>query len=63
MGSQTLLDLLHGAAADPAIAVPGGVRMTYHELREQVADAADHLAQLGVRRQDRVALVLPNSAE
>jgi len=63
MGSQTLLDLLHGAAADPAIAVPGGVRMTYHELREQVADAADHLAQLGVRRHDRVALVLPNSAE
>jgi acyl-CoA synthetase (AMP-forming)/AMP-acid ligase II len=64
MAGKTLLDVLqHGAAADPAIAVPGGVRLTYGELREQVATAADHLAQLGVGRTDRVALVLPNSAE
>ncbi|HEY2597250.1 MAG TPA: acyl--CoA ligase [Candidatus Dormibacteraeota bacterium] len=64
MATQTLLDVLrHGAAADPAIAVPGGVRLTYQDLREQVAAAADQLAQLGVGRQDRVALVLPNSAE
>src|SRR5450759_4769714 len=64
MAGQTLLDVLrHGAASDPAIAVPAGVRLTYRELREQVAAAADHLAQLGVGRDDRVALVLPNSAE
>jgi len=64
MAGQTLLDMLqHGAAADPAIAVPDGVRLTYGELRQQVAAAADDLAQLGVSRQDRVALVLPNSAE
>jgi acyl-CoA synthetase (AMP-forming)/AMP-acid ligase II len=64
MAGRTLLDVLqHGVAADPAIAVPGGVRLTYGELREQVASAADHLAQLGVGRLDRVALVLPNSAE
>jgi acyl-CoA synthetase (AMP-forming)/AMP-acid ligase II len=64
MAGHTLLDVLqHGAASDPAIAVPGRVRLTYHELREQVAAAADHLAQLGVGREDRVALVLPNSAE
>src|ERR1700730_17688940 len=64
MAAQTLLDVLqHGAASDPAIAVPSGVRLTYSELREQVAAAADQLAQLGVGREDRVALVLPNSAE
>jgi acyl-CoA synthetase (AMP-forming)/AMP-acid ligase II len=64
MAGRTLLDVLqHGAAADPAIAVPGGVRLTYGRLREQVAAAADQLAQIGIGREDRVALVLPNSAE
>ncbi|HEX3506872.1 MAG TPA: acyl--CoA ligase [Candidatus Dormibacteraeota bacterium] len=64
MAGRTLLDVVqHGAAADPAIAIPGGVHLTYGELRDQVASAADHLAQLGVGRLDRVALVLPNSAE
>ena len=64
MAGQTVLDVLrHGAAADPAIAVPGGVRLTYGELRAEVEGAADHLAQLGVGREDRVALVLPNGAE
>jgi len=64
MAGRTLIDVLkHGAADDPAIAVPDGARLTYRELREQVAAAADHLAQLGVGREDRVALVLPNSAE
>ena len=64
MTGRTMLDVLqHGAAADPAIAVPGAFRLTYRELREQVATAADRLAQVGVRREDRVALVLPNGAE
>jgi acyl-CoA synthetase (AMP-forming)/AMP-acid ligase II len=64
MAGRTLIDVLQqGAPSDPAIAVPGGVRLTYRELREQVAAAADHLAQLGVGHGDRVALVLPNSAE
>ena len=64
MAGRTLLDVLqHGAAADPAIVVPGGVRLTYAQLREQVAAAADYLAQLGLGRDDRVALVFPNSVE
>jgi oxalate---CoA ligase len=64
MARHTLLDVLQqGAPADPAIAVPGGPRLNYRELREQVSSAADHLAQLGVSRNDRVALVLPNSTE
>jgi acyl-CoA synthetase (AMP-forming)/AMP-acid ligase II len=64
MAGRTLLDVLqHGAASDPAIVVPGGIRLDYRELREQVASAADILAQLGIGRDDRVALVLPNGVE
>jgi acyl-CoA synthetase (AMP-forming)/AMP-acid ligase II len=62
--SGTLLDLLEQQSPDaPAIVVPGGVRLTYRALREQVAAAADELARLGLGRGDRIALVLPNSAE
>src|SRR5690242_8270686 len=46
-----------------AVAVPGGARVTYARLREQVEACADALAAAGVRRQDRVALVLPNGLE
>jgi len=61
---RTLLNVLgHGSASDLAIVVPGGVRLTYRRLREQVASTADGLAQLGVERGDRVAYVFPNSAE
>src|ERR1700675_17429 len=64
VSGRTLLDLLqHGGATDPAIVVPSGARLTYRELRETVASAADYLAQLGVRRGDSVALVFPNSIE
>jgi long-chain acyl-CoA synthetase len=37
-----------------------GQTMTYGELREQIARAANGLRKLGVGRGDRVALVLPN---
>jgi acyl-CoA synthetase (AMP-forming)/AMP-acid ligase II len=64
VGERTLLQVLeHGDAAAPAIVVPGGVRLSYGQLREQVAAAADGLAEVGVGRDDRVALVFPNSAE
>ncbi|MEO8745157.1 MAG: acyl--CoA ligase [Candidatus Dormiibacterota bacterium] len=64
MAPSTLPDLLqNGAAEDPAIVVPGGVRLTYGQLREQVSAAADGLARLGLGSGDRIALVLPNSAE
>ena len=62
--SQTLNRLLErGRDLDSAIVVPNGVRLSYGHLREQVALAADGLAQLGLGRGDRIALVLPNSAE
>ncbi len=61
---QTLDEALRrGDAKSPAIVVPGGPRLTYAQLREQVASAADGLARLGLGREDRIALVLPNSVE
>jgi acyl-CoA synthetase (AMP-forming)/AMP-acid ligase II len=62
--ARTLLEILDlGHAQSAAIVEPGGISLTYADLRAQVAAAADGLASLGVRRDDRVALVLPNSAE
>src|ERR1700693_3084512 len=64
VAGRTLLDVLkHGSQGDPAVVVPGGVRLTYREPFDQVSAAADYLAQLGVGRADRVALVFPNSVE
>jgi acyl-CoA synthetase (AMP-forming)/AMP-acid ligase II len=60
----TLNEVLErGDSHATAIAVPGGTRLTYAQLREQVAGAADGLARLGLGRDDRIALVLPNSVE
>lgn len=55
--------LARGRDGDPAIVVPGGARLTYAQLREQVAAVADGLAALGLRTGDRIATVLPNGAE
>jgi acyl-CoA synthetase (AMP-forming)/AMP-acid ligase II len=46
-----------------AVVVPGGARVTYAKLREQVEACADTLAGAGIRRGDRVAFVLPNGLE
>ena len=64
MAVSTLLSVLeHGSAADPALVVPGGARLTYGQLREQVSLAADRLVQHGLGRGDRIALVFPNGIE
>jgi acyl-CoA synthetase (AMP-forming)/AMP-acid ligase II len=61
---STLLNVLNAGRDDHlALVVPGGLRLTYARLREEVRLAAAALADRGVRRQDRVALVYPNSAE
>src|SRR5207245_3392686 len=61
---RTLNEVLErGATKATAIAVPGGPRLTYGQLREQVEAAADGLAQLGLGRGQMIALVLPNSVE
>src|ERR1700738_1240472 len=64
MTANTLFGVLeHGKASDPALIVPGGPRLTYGQLREQVSLAADRLAQHGLGRDDRIAIVFPNGAE
>src|SRR5437773_603021 len=55
--------LEQGEPGRPALVVPGGPSLTYRQLKEAVNSAAGHLAGLGVRPGDRVALVLPNGAE
>ena len=62
--AATLLTLLEGQPdGAPAIVVPDGPRLTYGDLRRQVRRTADALAELGIGRGDRVAIVLPNGAE
>ena len=64
MAARTLHSALeHGASGDLAVVVPGGPRLTYGMLREQVSLAADRLAQHGLGRGDPIALVYPNGAE
>ena len=61
---NTLLNVIDSGQDDHlALVVPGGPRLTYGQLREEVWRAAELLALHGVRRGDRVALVYPNSAE
>jgi acyl-CoA synthetase (AMP-forming)/AMP-acid ligase II len=58
----TLLELLQVAPAErTAIILPeSGIRLSYHDLREQVTEMANTLASLGIQRGDRVATYLPN---
>ncbi len=52
-----------GQDAAPAIIEPAGATVTYAELRQQVAHLAGQLNALGIGRNDRVAVVLPNGPE
>ncbi|HUZ68214.1 MAG TPA: acyl--CoA ligase [Candidatus Saccharimonadales bacterium] len=62
--AATLLELLEGPPdSAPAIVVPDGPELSYGALRRQVRRTADALAEFGIGRGDRVALVLPNGAE
>ncbi|KAA9149953.1 long-chain fatty acid--CoA ligase [Microbacterium lushaniae] len=61
--SQTLTDMIDASVARfgrrPALEFFGAVT-TYRSLGEQIARAAEGMRRLGVRKGDRVALVLPN---
>ena len=59
---ETVLDLFGTAKGEHlAVIVPEtGVRVTYRDLREQVAEMADSLAAMGVRRGDRIATSFTN---
>ena len=60
----TILDLIErGAPSHPAIVDPNGPTVTYDSLRRQVHDLADQLRLMGIERDDRVAIILPNGIE
>ena len=52
-----------GGDAAPAIIEPAGPTVTYAQLRQQVTHLAGQLNALGIGRNDRVAIVLPNGPE
>ena len=61
---STLLELLDRGASDhAAIRVPDGPSISYDNLRRQVRDLAAQLQALGIKKGDRVAIVLPNGIE
>ncbi len=63
-GAKTLLEVLeNGAGAHPAIVTPDGPALTYDGLKAQIGHLMDQLRSFGIRRNDRVAIVLPNGIE
>src|SRR3712207_2744722 len=64
MDRSTVSGLLHaGADRAVALAAPDAAPMTYLSLRSQVERATERFNALGVGRNDRVGIVLPNGRE
>ncbi len=62
--ADTVIDLLtRGAAVAPAIGAPGRPWLTHAGLRDQVQRTIADLNRVGIGRNDRVAIVLPNGPE
>lgn len=61
---KTLLDLIQAPGNATAVILPeAGTKITYEELRSQVASVADALASAGIGPGDRVAMSLPNGLD
>jgi acyl-CoA synthetase (AMP-forming)/AMP-acid ligase II len=62
--TKTIIDLLKGGS-DEAVAItgPGRKALTYADVRQQVASTVSRLNELGVGRNDPVAIILPNGPE
>ena len=57
-------DLLErGSPSSTAVSVAGGASITYDRLRRQVDELAGKLSGLGIGRDDRIAMALPNGIE
>jgi oxalate---CoA ligase len=52
-----------GESDAPAVVVPGGPRLTYGQLREEVRRGAAALAGLGLRRDQAIGMVFENGPE
>src|ERR1700674_4225960 len=61
---MTIAELLErGPDAQPALMAPEGAMLTYRALRDLTAETVRRLSALGLRRGERVAIVLPNGPE
>src|SRR5688500_5174835 len=59
-----MLDIImKGAPGDPAIGAPERRALTFGELQDLATDTIGQLNALGIGRNDRVAIVLPNGPE
>jgi len=59
-----MLDMImRGAASDPAILAPGRPALSHAGLQDLATDTIGRLNELGIGRNDRVAIVLPNGPE
>lgn len=64
MNASTVWELLTAGPEDaPAIAAPSRPALTYQDLRQQTENTVFTLNKLGLGRNDRVAIVLPNGPE
>ncbi|MEL0144554.1 MAG: AMP-binding protein, partial [Alphaproteobacteria bacterium] len=62
--AETILDLIAGGADDAvALSAPERESLTYAGLRELCAKTVADMNALGIGRNDRVAIVLPNGPE
>lgn len=62
--ADTVIDLLaRGANGDPAVGAPGRPWLTHAGLRDQVKRTIADLNGMGIGRNDRLAIVLPNGPE
>src|SRR5580704_11041650 len=62
--SSTLYDLIGaGSDAAPAIGAPGRTALTYKGLRDLAERTVKALNGMGIGRNDRVGMVLPNGPE
>src|SRR5580704_9995327 len=62
--AATIHDLIRaGSDNDPAIGAPGRTALTHKGLRELVQRTVADLNRMGIGRNDRVAIVLPNGPE
>jgi acyl-CoA synthetase (AMP-forming)/AMP-acid ligase II len=52
-----------GESDAPAVVVPGGPRLTYGQLREEIRRGAGALAGLGLRRDQAIGMVFENGPE
>ena len=65
MGSATTIREILAAGADEAVALtaPGGVALTHAGLRNLLSETVAALNAMGIGRNDRVGIVLPNGPE